>query len=94
MKKGAILLLAAVLLCTALTACGTTQNGGTSGTSSTTNNAAGQATSTTGSDMMNGTPRDEMNTVSEWFSEGMSDLGDSSFLDPQNGIISDTQAAQ
>lgn len=44
--------------------------------------------------MLNGTPQDEMNTVSEWFSEGMSDLRDSSFLDPQNGIISDTQAAQ
>ena len=41
---------------------------------------------------MDTTPSEELNTVSEFFSEAASNMGDGSFLDPQNGIISDTQA--
>lgn len=85
MKKTAILLaVAAILLCVVLAGCGTAENGNT--TSST------NGTSTTGNGFMDTTPSEELNTVSEFFSEVASDMGDGSFLDPQNGIISDTQA--
>ena len=37
------------------------------------------------------TLREDGETVSEMFSEGVSEMRDSGFLDPDNGIISDTQ---
>lgn len=95
MKKRTILCaaLAVVVLCGVLAACGMKDDRGTTGTTTTTttvNRAVEDATrreENNFSEMMS----DNAETVSEMFSEGASELRDSSFLDPQNGVISDTQ---
>ena len=88
MKKTAIVLaVVAVLLCVVLAGCGGNADNGTTSSGAGVNN-----TTTTGNGFMDTTPREEGNTISEFFSEAASDMGDGSFLDPQNGIISDTQA--
>ena len=88
MKKTAIVLaVVAVLLCVVLAGCGGNADNGT-----TSSGAGVNITTTTGNGFMDTTPREEGNTISEFFSEAASDMGDGSFLDPQNGIISDTQA--
>lgn len=84
MKKFAILLAVATLFCVTLAACGASDS------DSTTSTQYNDETLSTTDGMFNGTPEDELNTVSEWVSEGMSDIGDGEFLDPDNGIISDT----
>lgn len=89
MKKTAIVLaVVAVLLCVVLAGCGGNADNGTTSSGAGINNN----TTTTGNGFMDTTPREEGNTISEFFSEAASDMGDGSFLDPQNGIISDTQA--
>lgn len=85
MKRISVLLFVGILLCTVLTACGTSDPD--TGTTSTTRETR---ENTTLEGMWNGTPEDEINTVSQWVSEGMSDLRDEEFLNPDNGIVSDT----
>lgn len=91
MKKYAKYLIppaAALLLCICLTACGT--GDGTDGTAVNTTDRETEATLTTErpwEEMM----RDNGETVSEMVSEDFSAMREESFLDPQNGIISDTQ---
>ena len=48
-------------------------------------------TTTTTERRMDDVIRDNGETVSEMVSEGFSEMRDSGFLDPQNGIVSDTQ---
>ena len=88
MKKGTILFLASLLLCAVLTACGM---GGAGDSTTTTTNRQDAGTTTTTERRMDDVIRDNGETVSEMVSEGFSEMRDSSFLDPENGIISDTQ---
>ncbi len=93
MKKGTILILTTLLLCGALAACGTMgkdDRSTTSTTRGTTELREQQDVQTTDRDMGE-LMRENAETVSEMFSEGASELRDSSFLDPRNGMISDTQ---
>ena len=93
MKRVTILIAAALLVCIALTACGTMRRDGTNTTSSTrgtTETTARRDDAQTSERDMGDVIRDNAETVSEMFSEGASELRDESFLDPQNGIISDT----
>lgn len=88
MKKGAILAVFVLLLCAVLVSCGMDEAKDRTTTTTTMRDAG--TTSTTErrvDDML----REDGETVSEMFSEGVSELRDSSFLDPQNGIVSDTQ---
>ena len=89
MKKGAILAVAVLLLCAVLAACG--MNGTDDRSTTTTTRQDTDAMTSTTERRMDDVIRDNGETVSEMFSEGFSELRDSSFLDPQNGIISDTQ---
>ena len=82
--------LAIVLLCGVLTACGMKDDRSTT-TTSTTTNRADNTDRVTDNNSFSEMMRNDAETVSEMFSEGASELRDSSFLDPQNGIISDTQ---
>ncbi len=96
MKKSFVfMMITAVLLCFVLASCGTTDDG--RGTTVPTTDLNGLPSET----YDNGETRDDifdtteesgtfMESLSEVISEGMSD---SSFLDPQNGIVSDTQEA-
>ena len=88
MKKGAILVAVVLVLCAVLTACG--MNDAKDRTTTTTTIRDAGTTSTT-ERRMDDVIRDNGETVSEMFSEGFSEMRDSSFLDPQNGIVSDTQ---
>ena len=92
MKKRTILCaaLAIVLLCGVLTACGMKDDRSTT-TTSTTTNRVDDTDRVTDNNSFSEMMRNDAETVSEMFSEGASELRDSSFLDPQNGIISDTQ---
>lgn len=91
MKKYAkylIPLTAALLLCICLTACGADAGADNTAVSTTDRNT--ESTLTTErpwEEMM----RDNGETVSEMVSENFSAMREESFLDPQNGIISDTQ---
>lgn len=89
MKKGIVLIAAVLVLCAVLAACGMDDTRDRTSTTTTTVRDAG--TTTTTERRMDDMIRDNGETVSEMFSEGFSELRDSSFLDPQNGIISDTQ---
>lgn len=88
MKKGFIVCLCLLLLCAVLAACGMDGKNGTT-TSTTTNRDTG--TTSTTERRMDDVIRENAQTMSEMFSDGVSELRDSSFLDPQNGVISDTQ---
>ncbi len=88
MKKGAIFVMVALLLCAVLASCGMDDAKDRTTTTTTTRDAG---TTTTTERRMDDVIRDNGETVSEMFSEGFSEMRDSSFLDPQNGIISDTQ---
>ncbi|MBQ7543290.1 MAG: hypothetical protein IJT44_13470 [Clostridia bacterium] len=89
MKKVLLLCMAALLLCAVLTACGTDGvKDGTTATTTTTTRDDG--TTTTTERRMDDMLRDNGETVSEMISENFSELHDRSFLDPQNGIVSDT----
>ncbi len=88
MKKGAILAVVLLLLCAVFAACGMDDAKDRSTTTTTIRDAG---TTTTTERRMDDMIRDNGETVSEMVSEGFSELRDSSFLDPQNGIISDTQ---
>ena len=92
MKKRTILCaaLAIVLLCGIFTACGMKDDRNTT-TTSTTANRLDDTNRETDNNSFSEMMRDNGETLSEMFSEGASELRDSSFLDPQNGIISDTQ---
>ena len=91
MKKNFVfLMITAVLLCFVLASCGMDNNGGNTGTSSTLN---GELNETLYNNEIFDETREDgtfMESLSEVVSEGISD---SSFLDPQNGIVSDTQSA-
>ena len=82
-----------VLLCGILTACG--MNDGRAATTTTTTaaerRAADDTTRPTDNNDFGEMMRDNAETVSEMFSEAGSELRERSFLDPQNGVISDTQ---
>lgn len=95
MKKNFVfLMITAVLLCFVLASCGMDNNGGNTGTSSTTNDDRTETyyNDETRDDIFDTTREDGtfMESLSEVISEGMSD---NSILDPQNGIVSDTQEA-
>ena len=92
MKKRTILCaaLAIVLLCGILTACGMKNDRNTT-TTSTTDNRINDTERATDNNSFSEMMHNDAETVSEMFSEGASELRDGSFLDPQNGIISDTQ---
>ena len=89
MKKGAIIFAVVLLVCAMLASCGMDDNTRDKTSTTTTGRTAGTTTTTErrADDML----RDNGETVSEMISEGFSELRDSSFLDPENGIISDTQ---
>ncbi len=94
MKRITILIIAGLLLIGALTACGEmdrTDKSTTSTTRNTTELRTEQSDNRTTDRGMDDMMRDNAETVSEMFSEGASELRDSSFLDPENGRISDTQ---
>ena len=93
MKKSVIVLTAvAVLFCVALAGCGGTDDNRNTSTSTETVRATDD---NGGNGFMDTTPREEMSTVSEFFSEAANDIVDNdSFLDPQNGMISDTQPGE
>ena len=86
MKKGVILVAVVLVLCVVLAACGMDD-----AKDRTTTTIRDAGTTTTTERRVDDMIRDNGETVSEMFSEGFSELRDSSFLDPQNGIISDTQ---
>ena len=89
MKKGAIWIAAVLVLCAvALAACG--MDDARNGTTTTSTVRDANTTSTT-ERRMDDMIREDGETVSEMFSEGVSEMRDSGFLDPDNGIISDTQ---
>lgn len=88
MKKGIFLAAAVLVLCMILAACGMD---GTQERTTTTTTVRDAGTTTTTERRLDDMIRDNGETVSEMFSEGVSELRDSSFLDPQNGIVSDTQ---
>ena len=88
MKKGAILAMVVLLLSAVLTACGMKDE--RDGTTTTTTIRDADTTTTT-ERRMDDMIREDGETVSEMFSEGFSEMRDSGFLDPDNGIISDTQ---
>ena len=88
MKKGVILAAVIVVLCAVLAACGMDDAKDRTTTTTTIRDAG---TTTTTERRVDDMIRDNGETVSEMFSEGFSELRDSSFLDPQNGIVSDTQ---
>lgn len=88
MKKGVILAAVILVLCAVLAACGMDDAKDRTTTTTTIRDAG---TTTTTERRVDDMIRDNGETVSEMFSEGFSELRDSSFLDPQNGIISDTQ---
>ena len=95
MKKNFVfLMITAVLLCFVFASCGMDNNGGNMGTSSTLNGEQNETlyNNETRDDIFDETREDGtfMESLSEVVSEGISD---SSFLDPQNGIVSDTQSA-
>lgn len=95
MKKNFVfLMITAVLLCFVLASCGTTDDGrGTSiPTTDLTDVPESYYNDETRDDIFDTTREDGtfLESLSEVVSEGMSD---SSFLDPQNGIVSDTQQA-
>ena len=83
----------ALLLCILLVSCG--MDDGKGRTTTTTTRTAGTTTTTTTTTTtrseMDDVIRDNGESVSEMFSEGFSAMRDDSILDPQNGIISDTQ---
>ena len=90
MKKGAIFAVIVLLVCAvALAACG--MDDAKNGTTTTTTTMRGADTTTTTERRMDDVIRDDGETVSEMFSEGFSEMQDNGFLDPDNGIISDTQ---
>ena len=91
MKKRTILCaaFAMILLCGILTGCGM-KDDRSSTTTSTTNNRIDDTDRATDNNSFSEMMHNDAETVSEMFSEGASELRDSSFLDPQNGIISDT----
>ena len=95
MKKSTILpAVLALLLSLLLASCGT--DDGRRNTTRTTTTARGAGTTTTTTTtttrrQMDDVIRDNGETVSEMFSEGFSAMREDSILDPQNGIISDTQ---
>ena len=95
MKKRTILpAVLALLLSLLLASCGT--DDGRRNTTRTTTTARGAGTTTTTTTtttrrQMDDVIRDNGETVSEMFSEGFSAMREDSILDPQNGIISDTQ---
>ena len=91
MKKGAILVAFVLLLCVVLASCGMDDTQNRTSTTTTTTTTRDTGTTTTTERRMDDVIRDNGETVSEMFSEGFSEMRDSSFLDPQNGIISDTQ---
>ena len=88
MKKGVILAAVILVLCAVLAACGMDDAKDRTTTTTTIRDAG---TTTTTERRVDDMIRDNGETVSEMFSEGFSELRDSSFLDPQNGIVSDTQ---
>ena len=95
MKKSTILpAVLALLMSLLLASCGT--DDGRRNTTRTTTTARGAGTTTTTTTtttrrQMDDVIRDNGETVSEMFSEGFSAMREDSILDPQNGIISDTQ---
>lgn len=94
MKRITILIIAGLLLIGVLTACGEmdrTDKSTTSTTRSITEQRAEQPDERTTDRGMDDMLRDNAETVSEMFSEGASELRDNSFLDPENGRVSDTQ---
>ena len=89
MKKGAIWVAAVLLLCAVMLAsCGMddAKNGAT-----TTTTVRDAGTTTTTERRMDDMFREDGETVSEMVSEGFSEMRDNGILDPENGIISDTQ---
>lgn len=95
MKKNFVfLMITAVLLCFVLASCGTTDDGRVTTDTTTDLNGVPETyyNDETRDDIFDTTREDGtfMESLSEVVSEGMSD---SSFLDPQNGIVSDTQQA-
>ena len=93
MKKGTILpAVLALLLCLLLASCGMDDGRRDTTRTTTTTRAAGTTTTTTTTRReMDDVIRDDGETVSEMFSEGFSAMREDGILDPQNGIISDTQ---
>jgi hypothetical protein len=93
MKKRTILpAVLALLLSLLLASCGTDDGRrNTTRTTTTTRGAGTTTTTTTTRRQMDDVIRDNGETVSEMFSEGFSAMREDSILDPQNGIISDTQ---
>ncbi len=89
MKKSVIWIAAVLLLCAVLASCGMDDAKDRSTTTTTTVRDAD--TTTTTERRMDDVIRDNGETVSEMVSEGFSEMRDSGFLDPQNGIVSDTQ---
>ena len=89
MKKSVFLAAAVLVLCVVLAACG--MDNSTQDRSTTTTTVRDAGTTTTTERRVDDMIREDGETVSEMFSEGFSELRDSSFLDPQNGIVSDTQ---
>ena len=81
--------LAIVLMCGLFAACDMKDDRGT--TTSTTLRRTDDTSRTTDDNSFSEMMRNDAETFSEMFSEGASELRDSSFLDPQNGMISDTQ---
>ena len=95
MKKRTILpAVLALLLSLLLASCGTDDGRRNTTRTTTTTRGAGTTTTTTTTTtrrQMDEVIRDNGETVSEMFSEGFSAMREDSILDPQNGIISDTQ---
>ena len=86
MKKGAIWIAAVLVLCAvALAACGMDDARNETTTTSTVRDESNR-TSTT-ERRMDDMIREDGETVSEMFSEGFSEMRDSGFLDPDNGMI-------
>ena len=94
MKKVFITIVAILLLCGVLAACGVmdrTDKSTTTTTRGTTELRTEQPDYRETERDMGDQMRENAETLSEMFSEGASELRDSSFLDPDNGRISDTQ---